>query len=252
MKLDEMIASAAALGTDLRYQSDPNKHIVERQRMWRSRRSEYDFPRNDGRWIKAISRRTPMGQIVSARVDVTAIKNAEAEADYARTLLHDAIQAAPVGFTIYDENENLILENSEMRKMRGGKRLRRGTNFAERMKELARQGHEPRFDGDPEAFVADRLARFRRERDDTVWLRTDGRYIRTITQRTPNGVPAIEDSQLHRLLWTRDRAGRMQITIDDTVIMRVTDRSFRDPFRGFAVVNRGGDYAIRNMWIKVP
>ncbi len=75
---------------------------------------------------------------------------------------------------------------------------------------------------------------------------------------TRGGVATIEyadrpiqllDGQPHSLSWTRDRDGAMTISIDGIEVMRVTDRSFRDPFDGFAVVNRGGDIALRQISI---
>lgn len=57
------------------------------------------------------------------------------------------------------------------------------------------------------------------------------------------------DGQPHSLQWTRDRDGNMTISIDGVIVIQVTDRSFRDPFDGFAVVNRGGDMAIRDITI---
>ena len=36
----------------------------------------------------------------------------------------------------------------------------------------------------------------------------------------------------------------MTVAIDGKEMMRATDRGFRDPFDGFALVNRGGDYVL--------
>ena len=36
----------------------------------------------------------------------------------------------------------------------------------------------------------------------------------------------------------------MTVAIDGKERMRATDRGFRDPFDGFAMVNRGGDYVL--------
>ena len=41
----------------------------------------------------------------------------------------------------------------------------------------------------------------------------------------------------------------MVIKIDGAQVMEVTDRGFRDPFDGIAVVNGGGDYALRSITI---
>ena len=59
----------------------------------------------------------------------------------------------------------------------------------------------------------------------------------------------LEDGKAHVFEWTRDRRGRMVVKIDGSQVMDVTDRRFPDPFDGFAVVNRGGDYALRSLTI---
>lgn len=59
----------------------------------------------------------------------------------------------------------------------------------------------------------------------------------------------LQDGQPHVIEWSRDRSGRMVVKIDGAQVMEVTDRSFRDPFDGIAVVNGGGDYALRNITI---
>lgn len=60
---------------------------------------------------------------------------------------------------------------------------------------------------------------------------------------------ALQDGQVHTIEWTRTSTGAMVVTVDGTEVMNVTDRRFRDPFDGFAVVNSGGDYALRKLTI---
>ncbi len=59
----------------------------------------------------------------------------------------------------------------------------------------------------------------------------------------------LHDGQEHVLTWTRDRAGAMSILLDGQELMQATDRGFRDPFDGLAIVNGGGDYALRSITI---
>ena len=59
----------------------------------------------------------------------------------------------------------------------------------------------------------------------------------------------LEDGKAHVIEWTRDRRGRMVVKIDGSQVMDVTDRRLRDPFDGLAVVNDGGDYALRSLTI---
>lgn len=76
--------------------------------------------------------------------------------------------------------------------------------------------------------------------------------ITTIAFASVNKLAALEDGKTHALRWQRDKKGRMRISVDDHTLFDVVDRSFGDPFDGFAFVNTGGDYAIRDLVIKVP
>ena len=52
-----------------------------------------------------------------------------------------------------------------------------------------------------------------------------------------------------RIVWTRDGQGRMQVQVNGATVIDTVDRGFRDPFNGFAVLNRGGDIALRQITI---
>jgi len=63
---------------------------------------------------------------------------------------------------------------------------------------------------------------------------------------------ALEDGKAHVFEWTRDSAGAMVVRLDGAQVMGVTDRGYRDPFDGIAVVNSGGDYALRSITLDGP
>ena len=46
------------------------------------------------------------------------------------------------------------------------------------------------------------------------------------------------------LQWTRDRNGEMTVSVDGDRVIEARDRSFKDPFDGFVMVNEGGDFAV--------
>ena len=60
--------------------------------------------------------------------------------------------------------------------------------------------------------------------------------------------PQFRPNQRYLILWTRDE-GEMIVSIDRKELLRVTDRSYADPFTGFTLVNRGGDYALQELTI---
>ncbi len=59
----------------------------------------------------------------------------------------------------------------------------------------------------------------------------------------------LEDGQAHVIEWTRTRRGHMVVRVDGKQVISVVDRRFREPFDGFAVINRGGDFALRSLTI---
>ncbi len=70
---------------------------------------------------------------------------------------------------------------------------------------------------------------------------------RMIDQST--GPMNLEDKKSHALRWTRDRDGRMIISVDGKNILNTVDRGFGDPFQGLAMANHGGDYIIKRVTV---
>ncbi len=54
----------------------------------------------------------------------------------------------------------------------------------------------------------------------------------------------LEDNRFHRIVWTRDTNGRMQVQVDDRRLLRVQDNDLRDAFGGVVLANHGGDYSL--------
>ncbi|WP_254276706.1 peptidoglycan-binding protein [Halomonas sp. 3H] len=54
----------------------------------------------------------------------------------------------------------------------------------------------------------------------------------------------LEDGRFHRIVWTRDGNGEMQVHVDDQRLLRVQDTGLGDRFQGFVLANRGGDYTL--------
>ncbi len=60
---------------------------------------------------------------------------------------------------------------------------------------------------------------------------------------------ALEDKKVHMLQWTRTADGTMQVSLDGETVLDVRDVSFRDPFNGFGMATRGGDFIIKRVSI---
>lgn len=57
-------------------------------------------------------------------------------------------------------------------------------------------------------------------------------------------MPLFADGKVHEINWLRSLNGAMTVQVDGKEIIRVRDRSYRDPFSGFTMSNHGGDYII--------
>jgi hypothetical protein len=47
--------------------------------------------------------------------------------------------------------------------------------------------------------------------------------------------------------WTRDARGAMAVSANGDTLFEVTDRSFREPFQGFVMLNGGGDFTVERV-----
>ncbi len=61
------------------------------------------------------------------------------------------------------------------------------------------------------------------------------------------GPVTLEDKQAHRIDWTRRPDGKMAVSLDGKPLFTAVDRGVTDPFDGFLMVNRGGDYILRRL-----
>ncbi|NQW00728.1 MAG: hypothetical protein HQ483_13575 [Rhodospirillales bacterium] len=59
----------------------------------------------------------------------------------------------------------------------------------------------------------------------------------------------LEDKNFHAIEWLRYGDGRMTVSVDGQQALSVTDRGFRDPFNGMALINHGGDYIVKNVQV---
>lgn len=58
---------------------------------------------------------------------------------------------------------------------------------------------------------------------------------------------ALEDERSHYLQWLRLANGEMAVFLDGKEVIRTTDRTYREPFAGFAISNLGGEFAINQV-----
>ncbi len=57
----------------------------------------------------------------------------------------------------------------------------------------------------------------------------------------------LEDQKNHKWIWKRDKNGQMTVSLDDKVLIQITDHSFRDDFTGLALSNKSGDFTVKSI-----
>ena len=57
----------------------------------------------------------------------------------------------------------------------------------------------------------------------------------------------LKDNQIHTLEWRRDLTGKMTLKLNGALLFSTADSSLRKDFNGFALINNGGDYALRRI-----
>lgn len=94
------------------------------ERLWNHGRAAYGSLRemSDGRFRRIVEHRLSDGGLLAYSFDVTdlvrreqSVETARREADLARALLHDAIEALPAAFELFDADDRLVLCNSRLR-----------------------------------------------------------------------------------------------------------------------------------------
>jgi hypothetical protein len=65
-----------------------------------------------------------------------------------------------------------------------------------------------------------------------------------------NGTVRLEDGKPHDLVWSRDAAGQMLVTVDGQTALKASDTKIAGNMEGLLLVNVGGSYWIREVKIE--
>jgi len=151
----------------------------------------------DGRWMLRRERRTPDGEMIGIRSDITAFKQqeerlreAKRKAERAEARLTSAIEAITEGFVIYDEYDRLVMANSAYKEMRSedADMIVPGVSFEELVRTAVARGHFDTEGEDPETWVRKQVeARRAQTSVETMVHFTDGRWMLRRERRTPQG-----------------------------------------------------------------
>ncbi len=147
------------------------------------------------RWLEthAVPMRDEDGHItglLSVTRDITARKQAVDDVMRANRLLDESIKSIPEGFTIFDQNDRLVICNEAYRDFYHGIRelIVPGVGFEELVRAGAERGHYQGAAGRIEEWVKERLVKHRQADGSHLEQRLhDGRWLLIIEYRTPSG-----------------------------------------------------------------
>jgi len=72
------------------------------------------------------------------------------------------------------------------------------------------------------------------------------------TAVSSSSAPNLADGQWHKLVWSRDNAGQMLVTINDQPYLSATDRGLQGSNAGFSFVNQMGTWRIDDIAVETP
>ena len=158
---------------------DPNAWIARMQTRWDTDPIPPVVVRfRGGMYVRLVDRRSRDGDMVTLALNIT---------DQMRLLA--ALDALPDGFVLFDKDERLVLANARYRESAPeiAGMIRPGVAFAALERARVEAGLYPDAAGREEAFVAERLIRFRAADGDIEVRKADGRILRVVDRPTPDG-----------------------------------------------------------------
>jgi diguanylate cyclase (GGDEF)-like protein len=217
--------------------ANPEAWIAMRQRHRRQPgpTAPVDLPAPDGRRLRLYEHRLADGSMVAIRVDVTELELARAAEARAIERLHDAIEALPAGFELYDANDRMALVNSTMKRMYPvvADLLEQGISFTELVRANWERGNLIVPDGDIEGYIADRLAKRRIGGPPRVHELRSGLWVRTYERLTREGGIVGVRIDVTELM-QRDRELAEAITKLDAANAELRRQAETDPLTGVA------------------
>ena len=73
-----------------------------------------------------------------------------------------------------------------------------------------------------------------------------GPHRSAVIEMVDQGI-VVDDGVPHTLEWRRSNDGEMVVLLDNKEVIRTVDRAYDNPFDGFAVINKGGEFDIKQV-----
>jgi hemerythrin-like metal-binding protein len=129
-------------------------------------------------------------RMIGATVDITARKRMEEELAHTMRLLREAIESIAEGFTIYDQNDRLVICNEAYLRIYNTSRdlIVPGASFEDIVRKGAERGQYRAAIGRIDAWVAERVRQHQSADGRPIeQMLDDGRWLLIIEYRTPSG-----------------------------------------------------------------
>ncbi|MEP7282782.1 MAG: PAS-domain containing protein, partial [Rubrivivax sp.] len=149
----------------------------------------FERERADGTPLEVQGAPMPGGGFVTTYTDITERRRAEREIERSGALLRGAIDAVDEAFVLFGPDERLIFCNEKYRDIYAASRdlIVAGASFEEIVRGGAARGQFADAVGRVDAWVAERVARHRAGDATLVQSLGDGRVVRVIERRMPDG-----------------------------------------------------------------
>ena len=131
----------------------------------------------------------PGGGFITTYIDITSRRRAEAEVQRSAQLLRGAIDAIDEAFVLYDPSDRLVFCNDKYRQLyaTSSDMIVPGATFEEIVRCGAERGQYQQAIGRVDEWVAERMAAHRSGNTTLVQRIDDGRVLRVVERRMPDG-----------------------------------------------------------------
>jgi PAS domain S-box-containing protein len=188
-RYEDLLRYALSQGRNLDAKGREEEWLKERLDQFNNPGRSFERRLADGRWLQVTDRRMRNGGIASLRIDITALKQAEAARRKSDLQLREAIEAIPEGFMLFDAEDRLVLSNSRLDELYPltASMHRPGNRFEDMLRDGLTHKQFPDALGREDAWLAERLAARRSMKSSIEQRQTDGRWVLIDEHRTGDG-----------------------------------------------------------------
>ncbi|MBV9528983.1 PAS-domain containing protein, partial [Sphingomonas sp.] len=218
-RFEDIMRGVAFSGLNLDAVGREDAWVAERVQAHREAAGSFEQRLSDGRCLLITNRRMRNGGIASLRVDVTRLKEIEAQRREAQEVLEDAVNSLSEGLAIYDREDRLVLANETMRRLYGRSNavMEIGKSYEEIMREVAYAGHAADAIGREEEWILDQVKTHREPLPSGEERRIGQRRLILTNRRMRNGGIVSLRVEVTELKRTEARLREAQATLQDAV-----------------------------------